>query len=60
VEDPAARQLFAFTPMGYEEAVRMALQRVKIVNKKPVRSYTPQKERRGCNLLHFLLFGSNR
>jgi len=60
VEDETARQLFAFTPMGYEEAVRKALQRVKIVNKKPVRSYTPQKERRGCNLLHFLLFGSNR
>jgi hypothetical protein len=60
VEDETARQMFAFTPLGYEEAVRMALRRAKTVNKKTMRSYTPQKERRGCNVLHFLLFGSNR
>ena len=32
VEDPAARQLFGFTPLGYEEAVRTALKRAEAGN----------------------------
>jgi uncharacterized protein YbjT (DUF2867 family) len=60
VEDPAACQLFDFTPMGYEEAVCIALRRADTGNKKSVRSLPAQKERRGCNLLYTLLFGSNK
>ena len=32
VEDPAARQLFAFEPLGYEEAVKLALKRAESGN----------------------------
>jgi uncharacterized protein YbjT (DUF2867 family) len=56
VEDQAARQLFGFTLLGYEEAVRVALKRLKASNKKYKRSYAPKQDRRGCNLLRFLLF----
>ncbi len=54
VEDPSARLLFDFTPMGYEEAVRVALKRAEAGRKKTMRSFTPQKDRRGCNLWYFL------
>jgi len=60
VEDPSARLLFDFTPMGYEEAVRLALKRTQTGNKKAVRSTAPQKDRRGCNLLYSLIFGSDK
>jgi hypothetical protein len=56
VEDPSAEQLFGFTPLGYEEAVRVALKRVQASNKKYTRSYAPKQDRRGCNLLRSLLF----
>jgi uncharacterized protein YbjT (DUF2867 family) len=56
VEDPSAEQLFGFTPLGYEEAVRVALKRVAASNRKYQRSIAPRKDRRGCNLLRFLFF----
>ncbi len=56
VADPTARQLFPFTPLGYEEAVRVALKRAETGNKKTMRSFSPKKDRRGCNLWHFLFF----
>jgi uncharacterized protein YbjT (DUF2867 family) len=59
-EDPAARHIFGFTPMGYEEAVRLALQQARVTNKKSIRSMPPKKERRGCNLLYAVLFGSRK
>jgi uncharacterized protein YbjT (DUF2867 family) len=59
VEDPTARQLFSFMPMGYEEAVRLALKRADTGKKYPMRSLQPNKDRRGCNILYSLLFGSN-
>ena len=57
VEDPAARLLFDFTPMGYEEAVRLALKPARTGNKKAARSIPQQKDRRGCNRLYTLVFG---
>jgi uncharacterized protein YbjT (DUF2867 family) len=60
VEDPAARQMFGFTPVGYEDAVRLALKQAESSNKKSVRSMPPKKERRGCNLLYVFLFGSQK
>jgi len=60
VEDPSARSLFDFTPMGYEEAVRLALRSAETGNRKPARSIPAQEDRRGCNLLYALLFGSDR
>jgi len=60
VEDPASRQIFGFTPMEYEEAVRIALKQAEASNKKSVRSMPPKKERRGCNLLYAVLFGSRK
>ena len=60
VEDPTARLLFDFKPMGYEEAVRLALKRTQTGNKKTIRSMPPKKERRGCNLLYAFLFGSHK
>jgi len=58
VEDPAARQIFGFTPMGYEDAVRIALKQAKSSDKTHIRSIPTEKDRRGCNLLYTLLFGS--
>ena len=60
VEDPTARHIFNFKPMGYEEAVRLALKRTQTGNKKTIRSMPPKKERRGCNLLYAFLFGSHK
>ena len=59
-EDPRARQMFGFTPMGYEDAVSLALRQGDASNKKSVRSMPPKKERRGCNLLYAALFGSRK
>ena len=60
VEDPTAREMFGFKPMGYEDAVRFALKQAETGNKKSMRPFRPQKGRRGCNLLYSLLFGSNK
>jgi hypothetical protein len=66
VDDPAARQMFDFTPMGYEDAVRLALKHVDTGKKKSMRPLPqmrllPQKkDRRGCNLLYTVLFGSRK
>ncbi len=56
VEDPEALQMFGFTPLGYEEAVRVALKRIAASNRKYQRSIAPRKGRRGCNLLRFFFF----
>jgi uncharacterized protein YbjT (DUF2867 family) len=57
VEDPTAEQMFGFTPLGYDEAVRVALKQIRVGNRKYQRSVAPRKDRRGCNLLRFLFFG---
>lgn len=60
VEDPTARHIFNFKPMGYEEAVRLALKPAEASNKKSIRSTPLKNERRGCNLLYAFLFGSHK
>lgn len=60
VEDPSAGNLFSFTPMSYEEAIRRALKPVETGSRKSVRLNPARKERRGCNVLYSLLFGSSR
>jgi len=56
VEDPEALQMFGFTPLGYEEAVRVALKQIAASNRKYRRPIAPRKDRRGCNLLRFFFF----
>jgi uncharacterized protein YbjT (DUF2867 family) len=54
VEDPAARQLFAFEPLGYEEAVKLALKCTDSGQVKTTRSASSKKDRKGCNFWHIL------
>ena len=54
VEDPAARQLFAFEPLGYEEAVKLALKRTNSGQVKTIRSASSKKDRKGCNFWYIL------
>jgi hypothetical protein len=54
VEDPAARQLFAFEPLGYEVAVKLALKRTDSGQVKTTRSASTKKDRKGCNFWHIL------
>ena len=49
VEDPSARELFAFEPLGYEEAVKMALRRTASGEVETTWSVSSKKDRKGCN-----------